>query len=159
MEKCSICFQSHHYWIIRMIFQNLQFYFYQIWALISAKKDSNIISLPKTETLPIGDIVISDWTTSTAEIMSQPVFCAFCVFRPSDPIYWRIYDVRNNQSNNKSIFNKTHLWPVECETLLRSASSEKLDGFGCALRWRNFDNWPYQGRSGWADWINLSRVI
>ncbi len=39
--------------------------FYQIWTLISAKKDSNIISLPKTETLPIGDIVISDWTTST----------------------------------------------------------------------------------------------
>ncbi len=108
MEKCSICFQSHHYWIIRMIFQNLQFYFYQIWALISAKKDSNIISLPKTETLPIGDIVISDWTTSTAEIMSQPVFCAFCVFRRLIPftggfMMWGIINQTINQYSTKHI--------------------------------------------------------
>lgn len=96
---------------------------------------------------------IHNIAASTAEIMSQPVFCAFCVFRRRIPftggfMMWGIINQTINQYSTKHICGQSC---VKRSSIAPAQNS--LTGFGCALRWRNFDNWPYQGRR-WLSRMN-----
>ncbi len=96
---------------------------------------------------------------STAEIMSQPVFCAFCVFRRLIPftggfMMWGIINQTINQYSTKHICGQS--------SVKRSSVAQAQNSLTVSTALWDGEiliTGLIKGRSGWADWINLSRVI
>lgn len=108
-----LCFQPLQYWIIRMLFQTLLF-LPDMSSYFCKKTIKYHFSPPKMDNTAIWRNCnfrlnsIHNVAASTSGIMSQPVFCAFCIFRRLIPftgrlMMWGIINQTINQYSTKHI--------------------------------------------------------